>query len=68
MNWPATLAAVRARGPRCETCNGWTFRPHLLADRALGRICQECEIAALRAEIRRVSALPMTLRSGPRPR
>lgn len=27
VNWQATLAAVAARGPRCDECGGWTFAP-----------------------------------------
>ena len=26
-NFPATLAAVAARGARCDHCGHWTFRP-----------------------------------------
>jgi hypothetical protein len=26
-NFPATLAAVAARGPRCDVCGQWTYLP-----------------------------------------
>lgn len=42
VNWPATLAAVQARGPRCDFCGGWSFRPFLLAVPLGLRQCQEC--------------------------
>lgn len=42
-DWTATLAAVRARGPRCDRCNGWTFRPeYLRMPRYIARLCPEC--------------------------
>lgn len=42
-NFEAVLAAVGARGPRCETCDGWTFRPvYRVLDRTLVRQCPEC--------------------------
>jgi hypothetical protein len=43
VNWPATLAAVTARGPRCEQCGGWTFRPgYRDAPSAVLRLCPDC--------------------------
>ena len=44
-NWPATLAAVHARGPRCAGCGGWTFRPALWTGRARPLLCTRCEQA-----------------------
>jgi hypothetical protein len=45
VNWQATLAAVSARGPRCDVCNGWTFRPWYvtLLSRTTPRLCGTCE-------------------------
>lgn len=48
VNWPATLAAVQARGPRCDFCGGWSFRPFLLAVPLGLRQCQECARSAVR--------------------
>jgi hypothetical protein len=43
VNWPATLAAVNARGPRCDGCGGWTFRPYLLTlPKRIRRSCPDC--------------------------
>lgn len=42
-NWPATFAAVHARGPRCEQCGNWTFRPYLLSLRLpVKKLCPDC--------------------------
>lgn len=41
-NWPAVIAAVSARGPRCEFCGSWTFRPQLLSLPGLIRACPDC--------------------------
>jgi hypothetical protein len=42
-NWPATLAAVAARGPRCDLCGGWTFRPqYATVSRKAPRLCPGC--------------------------
>jgi hypothetical protein len=42
-NWPATLAAVAARGPRCDFCGKWTFRPQYASvARTVPRLCPEC--------------------------
>jgi hypothetical protein len=42
-NWPATLAAVRARGPRCDHCKNWTFRPGYLGQpKSIPRRCPDC--------------------------
>lgn len=49
-NWPATLAAVHARGPRCDHCGGWTFKSFLLTVPAGHRFCDyRCQYASLRA-------------------
>jgi len=51
VNFPATLAAVRARGPRCERCASWTFRPEYLdLPRFVARLCPAC--LPLRTELR----------------
>jgi len=42
MNWQATLAAITARGPRCDTCGAWTFRPYLTAAPTEHRRCPRC--------------------------
>jgi hypothetical protein len=43
VNWPAVYAAVAARGPRCDRCGNWTFRPgYLMAPRTLRRLCPDC--------------------------
>jgi hypothetical protein len=47
-NWPATLAAIQARGPRCDFCGGWTFRPFLLAVPLGLRQCQDCARGIIR--------------------
>lgn len=46
-NWPAVIAAVHARGPRCAGCDLWTFRPALWTGRTpyLGLLCRSCEQA-----------------------
>jgi len=43
-NWPATLAAVQARGPRCDKCGSWTFRPLYLNPffKGVRRLCPDC--------------------------
>lgn len=41
-NWPATLAAVHARGPRCDECGKWTFRSYMLTVPPGFRRCGEC--------------------------
>lgn len=55
MNWEATLAAVYARGPRCDWCKQWTFRPQLIAPHAGRRLCEECNC--------RVTGIPYLARS-----
>lgn len=48
VNWQATLAAVAARGPRCDECGGWTFKPHLLTVPKGHRFCDyRCMYAAM---------------------
>jgi hypothetical protein len=42
-NWPATLAAVAARGPRCASCNDWTFRQALWTGKPHTLLCTPCE-------------------------
>jgi hypothetical protein len=49
-NWPATLAAIQARGPRCEYCGHWTFRPFLLAVPRPLRFCSVCIRGAQEAQ------------------
>ena len=49
-NWPATLAAIQARGPRCEYCGSWTFRPFLLAVPRPLRFCSDCVRGAQRVQ------------------
>jgi len=44
-NWPAVIAAVHARGPRCDGCGGWTFRPALWTGRSRRLLCTRCEQA-----------------------
>lgn len=43
-NFDAVLEAVTARGPRCDRCGGWTFRPYLRTRpaglRFCGHVCQ----------------------------
>lgn len=41
-NFPAVLAAVQARGPRCDDCGNWTFRPELSGSH-WWQLCAECE-------------------------
>lgn len=42
-NFPATLAAVTARGPVCDDCGAWTYRPDYLAlPQAVSRLCPQC--------------------------
>ena len=52
VNWEATLAAVTARGPRCDHCNGWTFRPYLrtvpMGHRFCDYLCQYNDMAGHR--------------------
>jgi hypothetical protein len=53
-NWQATLAAVHARGPRCEgrlseDCTGWTYLPMLLTlPSGIKRLCTECAVKSVR--------------------
>lgn len=43
MNWFATLAAVAARGQRCDKCSAWTFRPQYRdLPKYVARLCPEC--------------------------
>jgi hypothetical protein len=42
-NWPATLAAVAARGPRCSACDEWTFRQALWTGKSRVFLCTPCE-------------------------
>lgn len=42
-NWEATFAATEARGPRCDRCDGWTFRPtYNRLPRFVARLCPDC--------------------------
>lgn len=42
-NWAATLAAVRARGQRCDQCGGWTFRLGYNGQpKSMPRLCPDC--------------------------
>lgn len=42
-NWPAVVAALSARGPRCQICGAWTFRPqYLTLPVSLTRACPDC--------------------------
>jgi hypothetical protein len=42
-NWAATLAAVRARGPRCDECGSWTFRLGFNGQpKSVRRLCPDC--------------------------
>jgi len=42
-NWQAVIEAVRARGPRCDHCGNWTFRPKYLdLPRYVARLCPAC--------------------------
>lgn len=47
-NWPAVLAAVNARGPRCDHCDGWTFKPWLTSVPMGHRFCDyRCQYASM---------------------
>lgn len=49
MNWQATLAAVHARGPRCDHCGKWTFKSFLLTVPPGHRFCDyQCQYARMR--------------------
>jgi hypothetical protein len=51
-NFPAVLAAVRARGPRCRHCGNWTFRPELSGSPVKDHFCgYQCIYASLRKKI-----------------
>lgn len=42
-NWEATFAAVTARGPSCERCGAWTFRPeYVRLPGVIARLCPAC--------------------------
>jgi hypothetical protein len=41
-NFAAVLAAVTARGPRCDQCDGWTFHPAGLFTRNNPQLCGPC--------------------------
>jgi hypothetical protein len=42
-NFEAVLAAIAARGPRCDRCGNWTFRPvYLRLPRTLLHLCPDC--------------------------
>lgn len=43
LNWLATLAAVAARGPRCDACGGWTFRQVPWTGKSHALLCTSCE-------------------------
>jgi hypothetical protein len=46
-NWAATLAAVRARGQRCDICGHWTFRLGYFGQpKTVPRLCPDCLPAA----------------------
>jgi hypothetical protein len=59
-NWTATLAAVQERGPRCDHCDGWTFRPEYnLLPRFIARLCPDC--FPLSKEFRNLVPMALTL-------
>lgn len=41
-NFAAVLAAVTARGPRCDQCGGWTFHPAMRVGGGGIRLCDPC--------------------------
>jgi hypothetical protein len=58
-NWPAVLAAVEARGPRCDKCSGWTFRPEYKGlPKFIARLCPIC--LPLGPELLKVKVLALT--------
>jgi hypothetical protein len=42
-NWAAVYAATEARGPRCDRCDHWTFRPeYTKLPKFIARLCPDC--------------------------
>jgi len=42
-NTAAIMAALEVRGPRCDRCGGWTFRPeYLTMPKVIARLCPDC--------------------------
>jgi hypothetical protein len=42
-NWAAVYAATEARGPRCDRCGHWTFRPeYTRMPKFIARLCPDC--------------------------
>lgn len=59
VNPSAVLAAISARGPRCERCGGWTFRPEYLSlPWYVARLCPDC--LPLRPEHLAVKTISLT--------
>jgi hypothetical protein len=58
-NPAAVLAAVSARGPRCERCGKWTCRPsYLNLPWYIARLCADC--LPLRPELQGMELLALT--------
>lgn len=58
-SFEAVLAAVTARGPRCDDCNGWTWDPSQARPRRTRiRICRTCARGYTRAALLKAGYLP----------
>ena len=65
----ALMAAVAARGPRCDGCGYWTFRPqYSVLPRTLLHLCPDCRPSRYRTTDRPIPAdlLLRELADGPR--
>lgn len=59
VNPAAVLAAVAARGPRCDRCNAWTCRPaYLNLPWYIARLCADC--LPLRPELHGMELVALT--------
>lgn len=59
VNPAAVLAATEARGPRCDRCGGWTFRPvYNTLPWYVARLCPDC--LPLRPELAAVKVLALS--------
>jgi hypothetical protein len=59
INPQAVMAAITARGPRCQRCGAWSFRPeYLTLPWYVARLCPDC--LPLRPELREMKTIALT--------